>query len=91
MRCSRTCLHLVLFILEQIEAWTEEGFAQSGGEVLGHEEPRRWGERKERSVTRGKRGVERMKWREKWKKTQRNGKMGGKWHQWLISDSTGSD
>lgn len=28
-----------------------------------------WGERKERPVTRGKRGVERIKWREKWKKT----------------------
>ena len=33
--------------MEKIEAWTREGFAQSGGEVPGHEEPRREGERKE--------------------------------------------
>lgn len=71
----------------------EEGFAQSEGEVPGHEELGRDRERKGRAVTRGKWDVETKKWREIWEKTQRegdtrNGKVGGKLQ--LIPDSTGN-
>lgn len=83
MRGSRTCLHLVLFHPEKIETQTEEGFAQSGGEVSECEELGREREGKEGAGMRRKRDVERMRWRETGKKTWlegggRGGRMGGK-------------